>query len=362
MRFKNILQIFGALAVLLTIIPFIAADYWWIRIFDFPHTQLTILTATAILAYLMKFDIRWFKDYVFMTVMIACFIFQLAKIYPYTPLSEFEVLANEQTDTEVQLSVLVSNVLQKNKEHQPLLQEVESKNPDIVLLLEAGTEWHDAVDSKLSKKYKYYKGAPLNNTYGMLLYSKIPLINPEVHYIIDDSIPSIDAKLKLKSGDTIQLFAIHPTPPMPQHNPMSTDRDAEMMKTAFKSRDSKLPVVVIGDFNDVAWSESTALFKEVSELLDLRIGRGLFNTFSAKSHIMRWPLDHIFVSEHFRVIDIKRGADVNSDHFPSYAKLSLEPDGKSEQMPKPPTKNQLDRALDIIKKEAKQKDTRKESN
>ena len=183
-----------------------------------------------------------------------------------------------------------------------------------------------------------------------------------MHYLVDDSIPSIDARVKLKSGETIQLFAIHPTPPMPQHNPKSTDRDAEMMKTAFKSRESDLPVVVLGDFNDVAWSESTQLFKEVSELLDPRIGRGLFNTFSANSYVMRWPLDHVFLSEHFRIGDLKVGEDVGSDHFPEYIELSLEPDLKSEQMPKLPTQNQLDRALDIIEKEAQQKDTRKETN
>jgi len=359
MRFKNILQIFGAIAILLTLIPLIAADFWWIRIFDFPHTQLTILTATAILAYFLKFDIKWLKDYVFMSAMLACFIYQLSKIYPYTPIASYEVLDSVELDTSKNISVLVSNVLQDNKEKNDLLEEVSRKNPDVLLLLEADSKWKTTVDPVLAKNYPYYKGVALNNTYGMLLYSKLPLIKPEVNYLIDDSIPSIDSKLVLKSKDTIQIFAIHPTPPMPQHNPMSTDRDAEMMKTAFKSRDSKLPVLVIGDFNDVAWSETTRLFKAVSELLDLRIGRGLFNTFSAKSEIMRWPLDHIFVSEHFRVLNVERGQDVNSDHFPSYAKLNLEVNGASEQMPNPPSEDQLKRALDIIQKEAKQKDTRK---
>ena len=362
MTFKTFLQILGGIAIVLTLLPFLAADYWWIRIFDFPHLQLTVFTAIATLAYFMRFDIKWFADYLFMSAMIACLVFQVSKIYPYTVLSDYEVLDAKNQTTENTLSVMVSNVLQKNTEYDNLLDEVHRKNPDILLLLEAGDTWLHAVNPSLSKAYPYYKGSPLNNTYGMLLYSKLPLENPEVHYLVDDSIPSIDARVRLKSGEMIQLFAIHPTPPMPQHNPMSTDRDAEMMKTAFKSRESDLPVLVIGDFNDVAWSESTRLFKEVSELLDPRIGRGLFNTFSANSMIMRWPLDHVFISEHFRIVDLQRGEDVGSDHFPAYTKLSLEPDLKSKQLPKLPTQSQLDRALDIIKKEARQKDTRKESN
>ncbi len=361
MTFKNFLQILGGTAVVLTIVPFIAADYWWIRVFDFPHLQLTIFTAIATLAYFMKFDIKWFKDYVFMTIMIACLVFQILKIYPYTPLAPYEVgeIKTEKTDTK--FSILVSNVLQKNKEYDSLLKEVRMKDPDVLLLLEADDKWLNAVDPELSSKYSYYKGAPLSNTYGMLLYSKLPLLNAEVQYQVDDSIPSIDTRLQLKSGDEIQVFAIHPTPPMPQHNPRSTDRDAEMMKTAFKSRESSLPVIVIGDFNDVAWSESTRLFKEVSELLDPRLGRGLYNTFNAKNWLMRWPLDHIFVSEHFRVVDLNRGSKVGSDHFPAFAKLSLEPEFKDDQIPELPTEKQLENAYEIIEKEAKQKDTRKES-
>ena len=358
MTFKNVLQILGGIAVVLTLVPFVAADYWWIRVFDFPHMQLTIFTAIATLAYIIKFDIKWAKDYAFMAIMLVCLSIQVIKIYPYTPVAPFEVLNATKTEKNSQFNVLISNVLQKNKNHKLLLEEVRQKDPDILLLLETDTVWYNAVNNPLKAKYSYYKGAPISNTYGMLLYSKLPLIDPEVHYLIDDSIPSIDAQVELKSGEKFQLFAIHPTPPMPQHNTRSTDRDAEMMKTAFKSRKSKLPVLVIGDFNDVAWSGSTELFKEVSELLDLRIGRGLFNTFSADSKIMRWPLDHIFVSEHFKAVEVLRGNNIDSDHFPAYAELSLEPEGKEEQMPKLPTESQLKNAYDIIKKEATQKDTK----
>ncbi len=361
MTFKTFLQILGGTAIVLTLLPFLAADYWWIRIFDFPHLQLTVFTAIATLAYVMRFDIKWLKDYVFMGLMIACLIFQISKIYPYLGIASYEVLPAQSKNRQARISVFVSNVLQKNKSYSRLLEEVKSKNPDLILLLEADDNWFGAVNPIFKKDYPYSKTKPLSNTYGMLLYSKLPLDQPEVNFLVDDSIPSIETRVTLKSGDQIQVFAIHPTPPLPQHNPLSTDRDAEMMKTAFKSRQSKLPVLVIGDFNDVAWSQTSRLFKEVSELLDPRLGRGLFNTFDANNRLLRWPLDHIFVSEHFRIVDLQRGNDVGSDHFPAYAKLSLEPNKKSEQMAKLPKIDQINRASNIIKKEATQRDTRKTS-
>ena len=120
MTFKNVLQILGGIAVVLTLVPFVAADYWWIRVFDFPHMQLTIFTAIATIAYLMKFDIKWAKDYAFMAIMITCLAIQVVKIYPYTPVASLEVLNAENNDKQNKFSVLVANVLQKNKNHKLL--------------------------------------------------------------------------------------------------------------------------------------------------------------------------------------------------------------------------------------------------
>ena len=349
MKLKTVLFLFGSLAILLTIIPLIAVDYWWIRMFDFPHTQLTALTLIAIITYLFCFDIRWTKDYFFMAMMLACFAFQLIKIIPYTPLYPYDILPAQKQEPKRQLSIFTANVLQSNKKMKMLLNDIKKEKPDVVLLCEVNAKWLKTVAPYMERNYRYTHKVPLENTYGMALYSKRALINPTTHFLVDDSIPSIHTKLVLKSGDTIQVYSIHPTPPLPQHNPRSTDRDTEMMLTARMSRKNRLPVIVMGDFNDVAWSTTTALFKKTGELLDPRIGRGFFNTFSAKSFIFRWPLDHIFASSEFRLIELLRGDDINSDHFPSYAKFSFEPDGKQEQMPEPPSEAQLQNAEDQIK-------------
>jgi hypothetical protein len=80
---------------------------------------------------------------------------------------------------------------------------------------------------------------------------------------------------------------------------------------------------VAGDLNDVAWSATTRLFRQLSGLLDLRTGRGLYNTFNANHWYARWPLDHFFVSSHFKVIDIQRMPPVGSDHFPLLINLAV---------------------------------------
>lgn len=78
-------------------------------------------------------------------------------------------------------------------------------------------------------------------------------------------------------------------------------------------------------------------------LLDPRVGRGIFNTFNANNIVMRWPLDHLFVSEEFRIKEFNELGDVGSDHFPLYAELHFVPETKLDQTPEHPSVNQLER-------------------
>ncbi len=334
---------FGFLAIILTSMPYISVDFWWVRIFDFPHLQLTLLTALAIATYIIKFDFKDYRDYIFISALIACFIFQFIKIYPYTTFAKYEVL-NATNPVKKPFSVLTANVLQENENTDMVMKEIDTMDADVVLFTEVNNRWLKAINQNISNNYRYSVKYPLDNTYGMAMYSKLPLINPKVKFLVSDSIPSIHTKVILNQKDTIQIYCIHPTPPMPQENPMSTDRDTEMMQIALLSSASKYAVVVMGDFNDVAWSQTSKLFKNVSTLLDVRLGRGFFSTYSAKSSILRWPLDHVFISEEFRHIKTQTCSDINSDHFPFYAQLSFEPDIAEEQRPNPPTKLEIERA------------------
>lgn len=348
--FRKIFFWFGVVTVIITLLPLIPADYWWVRMWNFPHIQVTVLTLFAILLYYITFSFRNKKDVVFISVLIGCFIYQFLIIVPYTPFHKKEVLDPTSLVKENTLKILTANVLQKNENNDKLVSLVRNLDADIMVFTEADTLWQKAIDKEFTSKYKYSVELPLSNTYGILLFSKFELIDPEVKFMVTDTIPSIHTKFKMPTGQLVQLYAIHPTPPMPQENPLSTDRDAEMMMTAKLARKSKLPVIVIGDLNDIPWSSTSQLFKKTAELLDIRTGRGFYSTFNAEKTLLRWPLDHIYVSPEFRVSDIRVEENIDSDHFPYYASLHFEPDGAPEQLPEPATKNELAKAQKQIDK------------
>ena len=125
---------------------------------------------------------------------------------------------------------------------------------------------------------------------------------------------------------------MHPRPPEPIRDQDSTPRDAELVIVGKAIRETgPRPTVVAGDLNDVAWSETSELFLRLSGLLDPRMGRGFYNSYNADHWLMRYPLDHVFHSNHFRLIELQRLPHIGSDHFPMLVELSYEPEAEEAQ-------------------------------
>src|SRR5690606_29109292 len=80
------------------------------------------------------------------------------------------------------------------------------------------------------------------------------------------------------------------------------------------------------DFNDVAWSHTTRLFKRLSNLRDPRIGRTLLNTYHAQHPLFRYPIDQLFLPEHSQIQTLRRVRLPGSDHFGILAEFAVSAD------------------------------------
>ncbi|HEY0655394.1 MAG TPA: endonuclease/exonuclease/phosphatase family protein [Chryseosolibacter sp.] len=327
---KTFLFIVGYLFVLFSLIPLVRSDNWIFRIFEYPRFQKLIITLTVFLSFLWLGDFSKTHDLVFASI-LGCNVFYLCyQVFPYTVMARGQMKRTKVQASERTVSLLICNVFQDNKNVEALLDQVQQYDPDMVLLVEVNSYW-DTKLRALHGAYHHRVLSPLENTYGMSLYSKLELVDPSVKYLVERGIPSIHTKVKLSNGEVIQLFGLHPEPPVPNENPRSTERDAEILLIAKKAEKLKMPVIVAGDLNDVAWSYTTELFLKVSGLLDPRRGRGFYNTFHVKYPLMRWPLDHVFCSKHFRLVELKRLPDMGSDHFPMFISLQLSREAAVDQ-------------------------------
>lgn len=318
--------IFTAISVTMVLARFSRYSHWSVRMFDFPVKQVAIIhTCLTLLIFVFKdYGVNPLSDFwIVLSVVVIGFL--LFSIWPYTPLHTKDLQKTDNQHAGQSISLMVANVYMENTDHASLLARVRAHNPDCILLLETDLKWATAM-KELHSSYPYKIQYPLENTYGLLFFSKYKIHNPEIRFLLKSDIPSIKARLEISPGIFTWFYGVHPEPPSPTESDTYEPGDIELLKLAKEVRQLDEPVICAGDFNDVAWSHTTRLFRRYSGLLDPRIGRGSFSTFHVKYSLLRWPLDHCFLSSHFTINDMRVLPGINSDHFPILINLNMNVD------------------------------------
>ena len=299
-------------------VPFIHTDEWYIRLWDFPRLQLMVALLILLVAWL-ALRARTRAYWGLALALAAAAVWQSTFALAYLPVGPRTVASVSTCPAGNSISVLNVNVFQDNRDFGRTIDLVRRTNADVVLFVETDEAWARAL-TPLLRTYRDVESVPIPNTYGMILMSRWPM-SSRVRYRMQPDIPSIDATVTMPSGQKVELYALHPEPPLPGDD--SGERDAELVMAGRDVRKSGRAALVVGDLNDVAWSDTSRLFRDVSGTADPRVGRGLYPTFNAKYPLFQWPLDHLFVTPHWRVQSLDRLGQVGSDHFPVFFRMCL---------------------------------------
>jgi len=330
------LMALAVFAILISGLSAVESNEWWIRIWDFPRIQILVVMAVLAIA-LAALD--WRKHAWLLACLVVAGGWQFYRIMPYTPLVSSEVAMTNAAKEDPECFSFVSlNVLQTNRDYDRTLRLLRDINPDVLLLLETDGAWQTALEPVLAD-YPHRLDRPLDNTYGLLFASRLPMASGKIEDIAEPDTPSITAQLQ--TDRPFMLMGLHPRPPHPGQD--TDERDAEILIAARRAAKLDMPVIAIGDFNDVAWSNTSQTFKRIGGYLDPRIGRGTFATFPAHLPWLAWPLDHVFMTKEFMISDIKVLDDVGSDHRPVYARVCLAPVAASVRNDRPEAVSQDDR-------------------
>ncbi|WP_413700537.1 endonuclease/exonuclease/phosphatase family protein [Psychromonas sp. KJ10-10] len=315
--FETVISLLTFIMLCVTLAPLLSSNHWLSRVWEFPRVQIAVLTISlTIVSFFLASPII---TALLVTINGLMSLYQIIWILPYTRLYPVQV-KKAVTPYQQTIKIMTSNVLMTNHSADKLINLIKIHQPDLVVTLETDLWWEEALQS-IHVDYPHRVNCALDNLYGMHLYSKFALQDVQVSFLVEADIPSIHCYLILKNAHKIKCHFLHPAPPSPTENTTSTPRDRELLIIAKTVRDKTEPTIVTGDLNDVAWSPTTRSFRKTSGLKDPRIGRGMFNTFHASYPILRWPLDHIFHSEHFQLATIQRMPSIDSDHFPLLSEL-----------------------------------------
>jgi endonuclease/exonuclease/phosphatase (EEP) superfamily protein YafD len=313
----------GLLSLIATLLPFCRTETWWVRACDFPRAQIAAMTAATLAGVLTLSELDALSVTLAL-VLLACLGVQLVVILPYTPAWPVEVKRSEAPAGPRTINFMIANVLMENREVDRLKDIIWAHDPDLLLAVETDEWWCAHLEGALPH-HAFRIAHPLPNTYGMMLLSRLELVGPEVRFLLKAGIPSVRTGVRLRSGEAITLYGLHPEPPSPTEADTSLPRDAELVLAGREIAESDQPTIVAGDLNDVAWSHTSRLFRRLSRMLDPRVGRGMFNTFHARHWFLRWPLDHVFVSDAFVLRSLQRLPEFGSDHFPILIAIDYAP-------------------------------------
>ncbi|WP_143959915.1 endonuclease/exonuclease/phosphatase family protein [Litoribacter populi] len=263
---RLVTQVLIFLVIIATALPMIDTHHWWIRIFDFPRAQITFFTIVALGLTLYYYRREKFRLLGIAVFLLAAIVYQSRMMVRYIPLYPTPAAEAVAPVLENTVRILMYNVKMDNGRYDDFIQLVAEKDPDIILLTEPDHIWAAEVEV-LKTTYPYHLVYPLDNTYGMILYSKLDLEETEINFLVKDDIPSMVAQVKLPSGASFKLHCLHPEPPKPGTD--TYERDTEILLVGQRVIEKEGPVIIAGDLNDVAWSRTSERFQQKTNMLDL---------------------------------------------------------------------------------------------
>ncbi|SMF03940.1 Uncharacterized conserved protein YafD, endonuclease/exonuclease/phosphatase (EEP) superfamily [Alteromonadaceae bacterium Bs31] len=243
---------------------------------------------------------------------IVSLAFNLAFVVPW-------YFGSKETASKEDIKIFLSNVLTNNSDHGRLVSLIQNVSPDIIVVMEINNSWVNALNV-LENEYSYSKLAPREDNFGIGVYSKLPIIMGSVKYFGSSGVPSIVLSLEAAKG-TLTLVATHPVPPI--GDDYFKSRNKQLSHVAKEAEKISGPFILAGDLNTTMWSSHYSQLEKNGKLRNVRRGFGINATWPSGLGILGIPIDHVLISDEIRVVDVRVGASVGSDHLPLIIELSI---------------------------------------
>lgn len=231
-----------ALLVLL-ISQFFGKYFWQIELFSHfvPHYTVVLLLAIACYPKVQRQIFRYFF------AVIACGL----GVWLYLPYQS----SSQNPQNLPAMTIGYQNVNINNQNYQQVLESISNQGQaDILILLEASSQWRDRVKS-FDNNYQFVCGNDEHSPFALQIFAKMA-INCEMINLAEFPM----AKLLMNDGRTI--FAVHPPPPINGY--LAKARLQYLDELAILAKQSTTPTLIIGDMNLSAFSPVFRDFQQKS--------------------------------------------------------------------------------------------------
>lgn len=307
---SGLLQVFTTVVCFFTTTGFLGAEWWLFDItshFRMQYLVLLILVAAASLGFRKR------------RLALVCVLFALLNLFAVRSLWWSSRATNKTNAESPPLRAVLLNVRTENEEKALVLTFLLASKADVIAILEANQAWAEALQP-LRVAYPHLIAEPREDNFGLLLFSRNPIVTSQLIELGEAGVTTIEATLKI-AGRDLKLFVTHPLPPGGREH--TRLRDEQLRLLAERAASLAGPVLVLGDLNTSPWGSAFRTFRKVSGLTDTSEGIGWQATWPTSMPFMLIPLDHAFVSPDLHVIGRHIGPQVGSDHFPLLVDLTF---------------------------------------
>ena len=227
------------------------------------------------------------------------------------------------SEPKLSLKLCYLNVLGTNRQYDKVLQFIHEEQPDFALFSEATTTWGSAL-SVLAADYPHHLRVDRTD---FELFGKHRIQQPNLR-LFGEIRGYVNFMSEIRN--TQITSSLHHAYPRFHYGERGFTWRNDQLVTGIGHEIAAIdqPLIVIGDLNTDMWS---AYFREMMRLAPLRNarkGHGVLlsqgvNHGLIQSVLLRTPIDHCLVSNHFHIEEIRLGPNLGSDHLPLVVRASL---------------------------------------
>ena len=223
------------------------------------------------------------------------------------------------------LTLLAYNVYGENPNQQPIVETIQNHFADVTVVVEYENEWEEALEV-LDRSYRYSIKELRWHGFGIALFSKFPIADSQVHMLANtkSDFPLVVAEIHAKNQKMIVVAGHFLSPLKAMKMEIRNQQIFEVSEIISDINKSKnLPVILVGDFNCVAWSPYLSDLMRECALRDARRGYPYQGTWPTDNLILQIPIDNTFVSDKIHIHNRTVLPADNSDHFPVLTEFSI---------------------------------------
>lgn len=231
------------------------------------------------------------------------------------------------TDKANSLKVMSFNINTQNFDLDRIFTSIESVNPDLVLIIEINPTMMNRIETRAISRFPYRFRATGRR---LAVFSKLPLEDSRSQRFEGSDVTNLVTYINYRNK-RIQIIGTHSLIPVKSH--LFARRNLHLKSITSHLEQENQPTILMGDFNLTPWSPYYRQFVDQAALHNTRLGFGILPTWIRPSTtvklpkfilpLLNIPIDHIFVSKDFKVLNTYTGDNGNSDHAPIISELVI---------------------------------------